>query len=76
MRELNVVDAFVTPVTLGWWTAALVLGGRGAGGLVQGLFGETDPFVIVFEALFLTGGVLFGLAARDYAVRRRALEFA
>jgi hypothetical protein len=58
------------------WTAAVVLGLRGAGGLVQGVFGDTDPFVAAFEALFLIGGVLFGLAAREYALRRRALEFA
>lgn len=53
----------------GAWTAAVVLGLRGAGGLVQGLLGESTAFVAAFETLFLIGGVLFGLAARAFARR-------
>lgn len=56
----------------GAWTAAVLLGVRGAGGLAQGLLegGEwsdagSDALVIGFEALFLLGGILFGLAARE-----------
>jgi hypothetical protein len=58
----------------GAWTAAVLLGLRGAGGLAQGLAegGEwsedgSDALVIVFEALFLLGGILFALAAREFA---------
>jgi hypothetical protein len=54
----------------GAWTASLLLVLRGAGGLAQGLIdgGEgSDALVIGFEALFLLGGILFGLAAREYA---------
>ena len=55
----------------GAWAAAAVLGVRGAGGLLQGLFGGSSAFVAGFEALFLVGGVLFGLAARHH---RRVLR--
>jgi len=51
----------------GAWAACALLGLRGAGGLVQGLFGGSSLFVASFEALFLLGGVLFGVAARQYA---------
>lgn len=58
----------------GAWAACTLLVLRGAGGLAQGLIegGEwseqgSDALVIGFEALFLLGGILFGLAAREYS---------
>ena len=58
----------------GAWAASTVLGVRGAGGLMQGMLADgewsergSDALVIGFEALFLLGGVLFGLAARAHS---------
>ena len=58
----------------GAWIASVVLTARGAGGLLQGLVAGgawsevgADALVIAFEALFLLGGILFGLAARAYS---------
>jgi hypothetical protein len=53
---------------VGGWGAAALLGVRGAVGVIPGLLtlltrhGEWPVFVAVFEVLFCTGGVLFGLA--------------
>lgn len=54
------------------WTACVVLSLRGLAGLGEGVVsgGEwseegSDGLVIAFETLFLAGGVLFGLAARE-----------
>lgn len=55
------------------WAACVVLAVRGAGGLVQGLVQPdassegSDGLVIAFEALFLLGGILFGLAAHEHS---------
>ena len=42
-----------------------------AGGLVEGVIEGgsegSDPLVVAFEVLFLLGGILFGLAATEYA---------
>ena len=61
-------------VLSGAWAASAVLGVRGAGGLLQGMLADgewsergSDALVIGFEELFLLGGVLFGLAAREYS---------
>ena len=58
----------------GAWAACTLLALRGAGGLVQGVLADgewseqgSDALVIGFEGLFLLGGVLFGLAAREYS---------
>jgi hypothetical protein len=54
----------------GAWAVSFLLGLRGAGGLVQGLFegGEgSNALVVGFELLFLLGGILFALAAREYS---------
>ena len=56
----------------GAWTAGVLLSLRGGVGLVQDLVvavgGDDDvpTLVLVFEPLFLLGGILFGLAARQY----------
>jgi len=57
----------------GAWSASLLLGVRGAGGLLQGLIDAlggsddgSETFVIAFEGLFLLGGILFGVAAAQY----------
>ncbi|MDQ4042113.1 MAG: DUF3995 domain-containing protein, partial [Actinomycetota bacterium] len=58
---------------VGAWTACVLLGLRGGGGLLQGALGASDGteegqgLVLVFEGLFLLGGILFGLAASQYA---------
>lgn len=56
----------------GAWAACVLLALRGGGGLVQGLAGDegSDALVVGFEALFLLGGILFGLAAREYSRSR------
>ena len=62
----------------GAWGACALLGLRGAGGLLQGMIEDgawsdegSDALVIGFEALFLLGGILFGLAATEYAQSTR-----
>jgi hypothetical protein len=62
---------------VGAWAACVLLALRGGGGLAQGLVagGEwaregSDALVVGFEALFLLGGILFGLAAREYSRSR------
>ncbi|MCP9488060.1 MAG: DUF3995 domain-containing protein [Gaiellaceae bacterium MAG52_C11] len=57
----------------GAWAACVILSLRGGGGLLQTLvvaLGQSDDDVptlaLVFEPLFLVGGILFGLAAREY----------
>ena len=57
----------------GAWTACVLLGLRGGGGLLQGALdasGDAEDgqsLVLVFEGLFLLGGILFGLTASRYA---------
>ena len=62
----------------GAWGACVVLSLRGIAGLIQDLvvlLGESEDevstLVLVFEPLFLVGGILFGLAARQ---SRRSFE--
>ena len=64
----------------GAWTACALLGLRGAGGLAQAMIEDgawsdegSDALVIGFEALFLLGGILFGLAANEYARSTRVV---
>lgn len=56
----------------GAWTACVLLALRGGGGLLQGMVDGTpdssgQALVLVFEGLFLLGGILFGLAAWQFA---------
>ncbi len=58
----------------GAWAACALLTLRGASGLVDGIVADgewseqgSDALVIGFEGLFLLGGVIFGLAAREYS---------
>lgn len=58
----------------GAWGACALLSLRGAAGVIQNIaiaLGASDEGVpalmLIFEPLFLIGGVLFGLAARQYA---------
>ncbi len=62
----------------GAWGACVVLSLRGIAGLIQDLvvlLGESEDevstLILVFEPLFLVGGILFGLAARQ---SRRSFE--
>ena len=64
----------------GAWAAFLLLGLRGMAGIAEGLASGgawseegSDGLVIAFEALFLVGGILFGLAAREYSRSRGCL---
>jgi hypothetical protein len=56
---------------VGGWGAAALLGVRGAAGVLPGLLtlltgqGDWPVFVAVFEVLFCTGGLLFGLATLE-----------
>ena len=57
----------------GAWGVCIVLSLRGGAGLIQDLVvlldgseDEVSTLVLVFEPLFLVGGILFGLAARQY----------
>ena len=63
---------------LGAWGACLMLSLRGGAGLIQDLAivlggsNEKVPtLILVFEPLFLVGGILFGLAARQYRLTPR-----
>ena len=64
----------------GAWAACALLGLRGAGGLAQGILEDgawsdegSDALVVGFEVLFLLGGILFGLAATEYARSTRVV---
>lgn len=59
---------------VGAWGACVLLSLRGGVGLIQDIaiaLGASDEgvpaLVLIFEPLFLIGGILFGLAARQYA---------
>jgi hypothetical protein len=59
---------------VGAWGACVLLSLRGGVGLTQDIaiaLGASDEglpaLVLIFEPLFLIGGILFGLAARQYA---------
>ena len=65
---------------VGAWGACLVLSVRGGAGLIQDLaiaLGDSDEdvptLILIFEPLFLVGGILFGLAARQYRRASRKL---
>ena len=64
-------------VLLGAWAVCLLLVLRGGGGIVGTLVvaledvDDVPTLVLVFEPLFLVGGLLFGLAARNYAATTR-----
>lgn len=62
---------------IGAWCACVVLSLRGGAGLIQDLVfvldgsgGDVSTLFLVFEPLFLVGGILFGLAARNYGAAR------
>ena len=66
---------------VGAWGACLVLSLRGGAGLIQDLaiaLGRSDEdvptLILIFEPLFLVGGILFGLAARQYGRAPRKLS--
>lgn len=63
---------------LGAWTACILLSLRGGGGLIQSIFAgandEGQTLVLTFEALFLLGGVLFGLAAHRFGRAQRVSD--
>ena len=63
---------------VGAWGACLLLSLRGGAGLIQdvaivvgGSDEDVPAVILVFEPLFLLGGILFGLAARQYRLTPR-----